>query len=279
MTGVTANRSRLSSVDYAGLERHDRLSLIDLVKLIEQVSPQTVMVHGYNWEPDAEGADNPHVGQFGPWRLWAGDDALGFAWYSKPSWFDAWSRGCLHTYHRAWSIAGSDAAYGLGRLLTACQLAGNPVSLVGHSLGTRVITQALRQVDQSVSDDAVGRVVFLNGAEYVENARAMTLDHPNLPIYNVVVKSDAVLRFLGALFAPGPLYAPVIGLHGIPDAPDSWQDVDLGDPAVIGWALARGWQIRGDNPWRFLDHWHSFRHPANQPFLTALLTERRLFTT
>lgn len=282
MIHLTTRRERIKQVtnlNTFGIDYSDILANSDLVRLIEKQEgdgPVTVMVHGYAWNPEAQGEDNPHSGQFLPWVNWTGEPGIGFAWYSSPSVFDAWRSGHLHPYHCAWARAGKSAARALARVLRACCYAHRPVRLVAHSLGSRVVVQALKLLTPMQARNVVC-VLLLNGAEYTANARQLMTLHPDLEVRNVVVQSDFVLRFLGALFAPGPLYARVIGLHGLEgDVPASWRNITLDDPAVVDWASKRGWSIMGDNPWKISDHWHSFRWPGNHPFLRAVLRENAL---
>lgn len=201
----------------------------------------SAFVHGYNWdhsEDDVQGT------QYALWRQFVPLPAHGFIWDSAPSWWDAWRHGRAHTYHRAWDLAVEAGSEFRGLLLQA----EHPHVVVCHSLGSRVVMQALSRRPPVLLN--LRAVLVFNGAETSRNARMAALAYPGVSFHNVVVKSDDVLRLFGGLFTPGRIYEPVIGYHGLDDPPPNWRDIDLG--------------AAGDNPDSVLDHWWSFRNPANK---------------
>lgn len=266
MPGVSLVGGRLYRTGYDGLRSGAALDRLDTHDLMAARRPRVILVHGYRWDAGSDGSDNPHLGQFPKWRDWAGADALGFGWQSKPTFCHAWDRSRMHPYHRAWDAAARVAGYALRRMLTG---ASAPVTLVGHSLGTRVILQALAR---GVPDGVVPRVLLLNGAESVANARDVAGLMPGTRFYNVGTKNDRVLRYLGGLFSPGAFYERVIGLHGLgAEAPDNWREFWLDSPRHRRWAEAAGWDHKGSGVFGFGAHWASHEWAGNHPFLSRIV--------
>ncbi len=201
--------------------------------------PASILVHGYNWDIATE---DPEAKQYWAWRLFAPAPALGFRWHSAPSWGDAWRHGRAHPYHRAWDMA-AEAGPRLRWVLL--NRVTPPVDIICHSLGSRVVLEALA-TDQFLP---VQRVLIFNGAETARGARTAAALQAGTAFYSVVVGADAILRWGGALFAPGAVYEPVIGLHGMTSPAKNWHDLRLG--------------AAGDQPHRIGDHDWSWRNPAN----------------
>ena len=235
--------------------------------------PAVVLVHGYSFDPTRPGADNPFETQFMEWKRALGDRRyVEFGWYSAPRTargiLDAWRNGHATTYGRAWSLA--EQAGGL--LAAILNEASGPVSIVAHSLGTRVACEALNRT----LPGKVGRVLFWNGAEYVRNARRTAIARPDILFLNVAARCDDVLERLGDVFAPGS--GRCVGNDGLaPDAPANWTDVFLDDSASRDWAAATGASLRGDDPRSIGDHRESFRHRGNWPLYRAFLDGAGIF--
>ena len=205
---------------------------------------RAIFVHGYNFGPD----DDPS-GQYDIWEKFCPYPIVPWKWDSDPGWWESWKAGKAHPYHCAWHDA---EAEGL-KLRSALK---DPCVVVCHSLGSRVALSALA----TTAELAVKRVLIFNGSDTVRHAReALSLSGTmnGTVIYSVRVPADGVLRWAGALFTPGRVYEPVIGLQGVPDPPENWREI----------VLTNG----GNNPRSFLDHWFSFRNPANWPRWQAIL--------
>ncbi len=237
------------------------------------------MVHGFRYDPRSGGRDNPHLTTFVHWRrnVLQGRDAFGFGWYSAPGGFRlpesllrAWLNGRWNTYRYAWDLA-HEAGNALAKVIVAL---GQPVDLLCHSLGSRVVLRAL-EVDPGLR---LRSVVLLNGAELARTALPIASRAGHVRFRNLVVASDDVLRTFGGLFAPGDLYAFTIGQAGLGAlAPANWLDIALDDPDVRDWARAQGWpDVRGDNPAGYWDHWYTHKHPGNWGLLRGLLDGREV---
>ena len=212
---------------------------------LQDIPGQAVMlVHGYSFDPTRPGADNPFETQFLEWKTALGDRRyVEFGWYSAPRTargiFDAWRSGHATTYSRAWSLAEETGR----RLAGILNETTGPVSIVAHSLGTRVVCEALNRTRPG----KVGRVLFWNGAEYVSNARRTAIARPDSLFLNVAARCDDVLERLGDVFAPGS--GRCVGNDGLaPSAPANWTDVFLDDSASRDWAAATGASLLGDDP-------------------------------
>lgn len=210
----------------------------------------SLLIHGYNWD---HSKDDVQGTQYALWRQFVPSPARGFLWNSAPSWWDAWAHERVHPYHRAWDLAekaGEEVAHYLWQTK-------NPHVVICHSLGSRVVIQALTQCIWKCP--SLRAVLIFNGAEASRNARVAAFVYPEVKFYNVVVKSDDVLRLAGGLFTPGKVYEPVIGYHGLSNPPPNWRNIDLG--------------TAGDNPDSMRDHWWSFRNPANHSRWRELLAD------
>jgi lysozyme family protein len=235
--------------------------------------PVVVLVHGYSFDPVRPGPDNPFDGQFEDWKRALGNrHYVEFGWYSAPRTMggiiEAWRNGHATTYGRAWSLAEQ-----AGRMLAGIlDESRRPVSVVAHSLGTRVVCEAMKLVRPG----AVGRVLFWNGAEYVRNARAAALAAPDTTFLNIAVRTDGVLERLGDVFAPGS--GRCVGNDGLaPDAPLNWTDVFLDDDDLGKWENLTGASLRGDDPSSIGDHWESYRHAGNWPLYREFLDGSGMF--
>lgn len=221
-----------------------------------------IAVHGFQFDPKSRRADNPHARLFPLWeQLFEGRTLIRWGWYSVPqSWktvLGAWARGYRNRYTWAWELAEHEAA------ALAVQLAGaaGQVDVVCHSLGSRVVVEALRRFR---AQSNVRRVLILNGAEYSASGRQVAELHPDTLFFNAVTSADDVLNKLGR-FAPG-IGGDFLGNAGMP--PDAllpnWYDIRLDRPEWRAWAdTTGGWKVEGDNPRSIGDHWHTYEHGPN----------------
>jgi pimeloyl-ACP methyl ester carboxylesterase len=238
--------------------------------IVDQPGVKAVLVHGFNFDPTKANKHNP-MEVFEKWRRWVPIPTFTFSWHSRPTVWEAWKGGDLFRYHKAWHDA-EKAADALASFLLDLEC---PVVLIGHSLGSRVICQALVALQKRENvygrQNPVSRVILLNGAESSLNAAMCVAVNPEIDFYNIQVHTDWVLKVLGSLFTPGVFYQPVVGHHGLPDLLPNWHDIILDDPATHEWGKQFGWDLKGDNPRKISDHWYSFTHEGNHGLLKALV--------
>ena len=235
-----------------------------------------ILVHGFGFDPEHDGKHNPYTGVFPELReALAVPGAEGFGWYSVPlsvkGLWHAWGRAPRrwNRYRKAWDYSSFAATTLAGQLSRHDE----PVSLVGHSLGTRVVLQAIDQLPPQIGH--VDRVLLLNGAEFARNARPVALRHRDIRFTNIAVETDDVLDVLGDKFAPGRR-GHCIGQLGLKaerendPLPGNWCDIFLDDIETRDLAFnQRDWIIEGDNPRSYQDHWYSYRWRGNWPMLRA----------
>ncbi len=187
------------------------------------------------------------------------------AWFSVPlttgNVIRAWTHGYWGVYRWAWALARDEA------IKVANQLYSLPETpdIVCHSLGSRVVLSAL------ALGAPAGRVLLLNGAEYLSRGEEVARMRPDVEIYSVCVREDDVLNKLGRA-APGWggrfVGNTPLGLL----APANWTDLPLDDANF--WGMMRelyGWDLTGDNPESVGDHWYSFENEKNWPLYRSIL--------
>ena len=224
-----------------------------------------LLVHGFQYDPAAEGRDNPHNHTFPRWGEMLGHlPTVRHAWFSVPltrrNIWQAWRHGRWNRYRWAWDLAHDEAVKVADRLSDFAE----PPDIICHSLGSRVVVEAL-----SLGAPAA-RVLFLNGAEYLETAARVARRRSEIEFFSVVVPSDDVLRIPGR-FAPG-FGGEFVGNTPLGAlAPANWTDLPLDDPNFQG-AMKElyGWDLAGDNPDQMGDHWYSFEHEDNWPLYLAI---------
>jgi pimeloyl-ACP methyl ester carboxylesterase len=243
--------------------------------------PVLIAVHGFMYDPKDVGGSNDPQPFFDEMSGIAGRPVLGFAWYSAPfglrierpfhsvfqtarSWLGSWAKGKLDPYKLAWDLA-KKASYQLAALIV--QQPGQ-VDLLAHSLGSRVVMQALWMLPAG----KVGRIIFFDGAELCSNVLDEVRAGASEEVLNIAVAQDHVLSLLGARFS-GDGVGECIGHKGLgKNAPPGWCDLFLDNPLVIKLArIGRGWTLRGDAPGDFLDHSTSYRFAGNVDLVRAWL--------
>ena len=225
-----------------------------------------LLVHGFQYDPDAEGRDNPHNHTFPRWEEMLGDvPTVRHAWFSVPltrrNVWRSWRHGRWNRYRWAWDLAHDEALRVANRLRGFAE----PADIVCHSLGSRVVVEAL-----SLGAPAA-RVLFLNGAEYLDAAARVARRRSEIGFFSVSVATDDVLNKLGR-FAPG------FGGEFVGNTPLgllaslNWTDLPLDDANFQGTMRELyGWDLAGDNPESVGDHWYSFEHEENWPLYRAIL--------
>jgi len=205
----------------------------------------TVFVHGYNYK---EG-ESPEA-QYRYWRRFTEGKVAPFYWVSHPRRLTrAWGEGSWNTYHWAWRRAIDTAAPDLAALAEAL----GPVDVVCHSLGSRVVYEAM-----AISPQSFNRILTLNGADSEVHARFCIEHSSGVRVLCVKTRSDNVLRWLGQVFTPVWGAEHVIGFHGMAKPwPEGWSELDLGKA--------------GDDPgWK--DHDYSFKNPRFYPAYLRFLS-------
>lgn len=239
-----------------------------------KISSQVIMVHGFRYDPLDKGDNNPHNTTFPEWRKNIIQDAsaFGFGWWSCPggkkllsSTFKAFRAGRWNTYRYGWDLA-EEAGEVLAKIISRSE---KPVTLLCHSLGSRVVMSAIAY-DKTLP---IKRVVLMNGAELKINALYIAKERSHIKFYNLVVRGDDMLSKFGALFAPGDLYSITVGQAGLGNsAPRNWEDINMDSPLIKRWATIMGWpDVQGNNPRGYFDHWWTIKHPGNWPLIRALL--------
>ena len=224
---------------------------------------ETISIHGYQYDPASKGKNSPNnfhrdIGKF------TGSLIDGFSWYSYPLTFKAFLkaygkgyflRPLSATYRAAFDDAKDEAV----NLAAKVNAKANPVNLVAHSLGTRVLLQALPYIKQS----QINRIVLINGAEKSRNAESL-MHSFKWPILNLAVTTDDVLNGLGSWADPG-MPGHCIGTHGLHGAShEKWLNVTLDSERTQKIAgLNYGWSLAGDNPKSVADHWYSYKSDSD----------------
>lgn len=232
---------------------------------------KTIVVHGFMYDPDDIGGCNDPQKFFSDIRKVVGRPVEGFSYYSVPfgfkftqpfkssyqfcrAWLGSWLNGYVHPYRYAWSQA-EKAGWRLAKQLEKEQ---EPVNLLCHSLGSRVVITALKYVPHKVN-----KVIILNGAELVRNSTGLQKTN----IFNIVVSTDDVLKILGERFS-GDKNGKTIGQYGVP----GWDNIVLDDISTQEYYLKEyGWVIKGDNPKSYWDHWYSYRFEGNHKLIQHFL--------
>lgn len=281
------HRGRLYRIDATTGMPGAKLDLPEVICQTPLERPTIILLHGFNYDPFSSGIRNPHQSVFRTWgdhlqefnqmldEPW---DIMGFGWYSgNPAWRGwprSWTAGYLTPYTYAWGLA-LRAAVVLARLIgwsaSDDGKGSPPVMVIAHSLGTRVAVQTLKDV----APDRIARTLFLNGAEYSQNA-AVAASYSKSEILNIMVDTDDILSMLGEHFAPGGPFQAVLGRAGILNPSERWLDLKIDDERLIKAAVAALYaDISGDDPKDYWDHSFTYRHPPNWKLYRDFLAGRK----
>ncbi len=244
--------------------------------LLSTEDTPVILVHGFHYDPWALDYDNPHfvgplgdVSTFGLWKrnLVPDRNSIGFGWYSLPRGFHSWIKAWIHRRYNPYRYS-FDLAWEAGGVLASMISEIGEVDVLCHSLGSRVVLAALDQV----KDLPMRNLVIMNGAELAIDGERVAKKNPQANITNLVVRSDRVLKHVGAIFAPkGGLYEFTLGQRPLKNAPPNWKDVDLDHLGTQAWGRKKGWDLQGNNPDSIGDHWFTYKHPGNRGLIRTAL--------
>lgn len=224
------------------------------------------LVHGYKFDPNSKGSDNPHNGLYVEWKEHLKEWPIyEFSYYSAPGilgYYNAWKNG----YRDAYSWAYNDLSIRAARDLSGLMVSGisPPYNILCHSLGSRVSLAACR------FGAPVNRCLLLNGAEMADIATETALQRPEVMFYNIYARTDAVVDYMAENFTPGG-GGSAIGNDGIAGVPN-WINIVLDDKEIREWGRSRGWDLKGDNPKKISDHWMTYKWKGNWPLFNAILS-------
>lgn len=198
----------------------------------------------------------------------------------------------------------------LSRRLEVAGRAGQPIHLIGHSLGTRTIMKALdvlawRYPGEDKVIEQIDKVLLLAGACLWEQAGiALKRVHPADPekvpqFFNVSSPADGVVRALGSRAAlrlaraEAGIVATVgdqlaafalgtgsLGREGRPPKKfyqgtqgvyANWVDIDLNSAAVQAWGRSQELELAGDLGMSRKDHWIHYTRPGNWALYRRIL--------
>lgn len=250
-----------------------------------------LMCHGYAFNPDdsedAEFDEDPyhrvyaspgqaaHEGE--SWLAFVPEDrAIAFAWTSAPT-FGEYAGACwTNPYEYAVLDVSPWAARALAAVVEAVREAGEgrvAVDVVAHSLGTRVVLQALRLLARGGRRDAVARMILMGGAEYSLDAR-QAVRGTQTQVLNFVIRRDSILKWGaselgGRLRLPNTVASRVIGRDGM--APEGgWMDLQLDHrDAELGaafdeWFKKKGYALSGEAAGGRGLHWAYYMNAGNR---------------
>lgn len=193
------------------------------------------------------------------------------------------------------------------RVLTESLPEDQPIDLFCHSLGSRVVIQALceiaargGQTEQPAQATEfqkllkrIGRVIFLGGAEHSKEARIMMkavhAAQGDIAFYNFTSAVDRVLDiFAERLFSAESETTPVIGLRGLQPTKAGlegvppkwiqhhWFDLELDDdPVAKKWLIEkRQMTVEGAHVLGILNHWYYFTSKDNLKLYSQILRAR-----
>ncbi|WP_088255328.1 alpha/beta hydrolase [Fimbriiglobus ruber] len=176
-------------------------------------------------------------------------------------------------------------------------LPGRTVDLFCHSLGSRVVIQALHQMAVEAHKPGkgelkallgrIGRIIIVGGAEYTTPTKQMLAEvrkvGPAPSFYNFMARRDRILALLAQRFHPVDLrLRRVVGLYGLtPGEQDpNWLDLQIDSNSdathpLNDWLRPRGMSVSGAHLTGVLNHWHYFTDEKNMQVFKAILRDRK----
>jgi hypothetical protein len=248
----------------------DRAALAERLAMLPPGAPVVALIHGYSFMPDLAGqCPHQHIFAVTPTILdnkvisWprhlglngSGGLAIACGWPA---------RGTLWRAHRRARAAGQALAELAAMVQDICP--ERRLDVVGHSLGARVVLQALHHANPG----AFGRIILLAGAESRSEALAAiaTPAGKAAQITNVTTRENDLFDALFEWLLHGGCRTS-IG-QGLPSKAPNWQDLWIDHPATRA-ALARlGHALPA--PRGRVCHWSPYLRPGTFGLYRALLT-------
>jgi hypothetical protein len=279
-----------------GIRTSWRDGLRDAVERLPPDAPVTVLVHGYrySWRPlRGVFCCDPHRLLYLPGDLapsarrrprtanWP--YALGFSETAARDglcialgWDARHWRPGLDCFARVHRTAGRTAAALVTLVRAVAEIdPRRPIDCLSHSLGARVVLQALRRAP----DLPVARAILLGGAEYSAEARAALEAQDRLggrtEFFHMIARANDVYDGLFQLFAPRPPEPGDVplGARGLGLDHRRWLDVQLDHPEVRRWLTRQG--LAPERPPERISHWSFYADPGAMAFYRAILRDRR----
>lgn len=235
--------------------------------------PIIVMVHGYKFIPGHR-ARCPHrhilslEDRRDCWRARSWPSALGFGTGRPEEGLGlalGWTaRGTIRQAYARAEAAGVALAQAIEVLHAAAP--HRPVHALAHSLGARVVLQALARLPAH----AVSRAILLAGAEFASCAEH-ALSSPagrSAEIFNVTSRENDLFDFLLERLVGPPRRGDTTLGQGLGDRPGTLT-LQLDDPATLAALRAGGFVIAA--PDRRVCHWSAYLRPGVFDLYRALL--------
>lgn len=260
-----------------GLDLHDRPEGLQdyLPEVLTDDGPVIVMVHGYKYAPNHP-RECPHnqILALDPtregfkvvsWPRGLGfgcgmeEEGLGvaFGWHA---------RGTLRQAYAEAARAGESLARMIAMIRRLAP--GRPVHAVAHSLGARVVLQALPHLPAG----AVGRLILLAGAEFGARA-ADALDSPAgrcAEVLNVTSRENDLFDFLLECLIPPPVRGNrSLGL-ALPSGPNVL-NLQMDHPETLAALRGAGFEIGA--PVTRICHWSPYTRPGALAMYDRLLRD------
>ncbi|MHA2069527.1 MAG: hypothetical protein ACXABY_34625 [Candidatus Thorarchaeota archaeon] len=217
-------------------------------------SVDTFAIHGFSYDPDSGASDNNPNNNFFPHmqaRL-PNLTVYGMEYYSVPPGvkgvLKSWWHGRWNRYRYAWDLA-EEQAKEVASCITAASTVRAPIQFIVHSLGSKVLFDAIDIAFGPNRRNPIKRVIIFNGADHREHVEEVMARHAMLlsttQFLNVFTRTDKVLSALGGHFAPveaedGKHYRHLLGRLGsahkecigragsalLHNNTDNWRDLD-----------------------------------------------------
>jgi len=222
-----------------------------------------VLIHGFKFSP-FEKAHNPHTHILAPapsttcWKGLSWQSALGVA--SDPNVLPVafgWdARGSIWRAHRQSENAGLALAALIGGLQK--QHPGRKISLIGHSLGARVILRALREVRAC----DVRRAILLGAAAFQSEAQAAIAAPAGrtCEVLNVTSRENDLFEVMFEMLIGAPAPQDRSLGRGLGKSRVRWSDLEIDSPGALSSLARLGYPVAA--PKRRICHWSTYLRPG-----------------
>jgi hypothetical protein len=188
----------------------------------------TYPIHGFSYDPDSgESANNPHNNFYPHMEAMLPNNIVHpLAYYSVPpgikSVLKSWYHGRWNRYRYAWDLAETQARKVAG-YIRDFEVHGWDMNFIVHSLGSKVLFDALDIALDHNRRNPVKRVIIFNGADHRDHVEDVMSRHAKAlettQFLNVFTKTDRVISAMGGHFAPveaedGKHYRHLLGRFG-----------------------------------------------------------------